>query len=102
MRVRWTQPARRDFLGICDWIDQRNPQAAAAVGRRLLNAADRLAAMPRLGRTGRVEGTRELVVPGLPYVMVYVAEEDDDAAVVILRVIHGAMRWPPDENAGQP
>ena len=102
MRVRWTQPARRDFLGVCDWIDQRNPQAAAAIERRLLDAADRLATMPRLGREGRVEETGELVVPRLPYVIVYAVEEGVDAAVVILRVIHGAMNWPPDENAEQP
>lgn len=51
--------------------------------------------MPLLGRAGRVSGTRELVVPGLPYVVVYLLEGDDlDGVVAILRIIHGAMRWP--------
>ncbi|HYD70919.1 type II toxin-antitoxin system RelE/ParE family toxin [Azospirillum sp.] len=95
MRVRWTGPARRDFLGICDWIDARNPQAAERVGRRILDVADRLAALPGMGRTGRVEGTREFAVPGLPYVIVYA--NDDGESVVILRVLHGAMRWPPEK-----
>lgn len=93
-RVRWTQPARRDFLNICDWIDERNPAAAEKVGWRLLDAVDRLAERPFQGRVGRVEGTRELVFPGLPYVMIYLIEGED--AVAIVRIIHGAMRWPPE------
>jgi len=42
---------------------------------------------------GRVAGTRELVVVGTPYIVVYRIEP---AAVVILRVLHGAQRWPSD------
>ena len=41
---------------------------------------------------GRVDqGTRELVVPGLPYIVVYRVGSD---AVEILRVYHTAMNWP--------
>jgi len=50
-----------------------------------------LAEHPGLGRPGRVEDTRELVVTGLPYVVPNVHERD---AVTVLRVLHGAMKWP--------
>jgi toxin ParE1/3/4 len=46
---------------------------------------------PGLGRPARVEGTRELVLSGLPYVVPYIHQGD---TVVILRVLHGAMKWP--------
>jgi toxin ParE1/3/4 len=42
--------------------------------------------------SGRVRGTRQLIVVGTPYVVVYRIEP---ASVVILRVLHGAQRWPP-------
>ena len=47
--------------------------------------------MPYRGRHGRVENTRELVVPRLPYVIVYRAAEE---RLLILNVVHGAQRWP--------
>jgi len=50
-----------------------------------------LADHPGIGRPGRVDGTRELVIPGLPYVIAYLHRGD---TVTVLRVLHGAMRWP--------
>jgi toxin ParE1/3/4 len=47
--------------------------------------------MPNSGRLGRVPNTRELVVTGSPYFLPYrIAGE----AIHILRVLHGAGRWP--------
>lgn len=53
-------------------------------------AVARLADHPQSGRPGRALGTRELVVPGTPYIVAYRVEQ---AAVVILRLLHGAQRW---------
>ena len=50
-----------------------------------------LAQHPALGRPGRVEGTRELVVPDTPYLVPYRVRGH---AVEILRVFHGARKWP--------
>ncbi len=47
---------------------------------------------PRAGRTGKVPGTRELVVSGTPYMLLY---RIADGVVQILGVIHGARDWPP-------
>lgn len=101
-RVRWTTPAHEDFLGIVAWIAANNPAAAAKVGRRILAAVERLAKMPYRGRPGRAVDTRELVIPGLPYVVVYTVEPEVSLArpqtVAILRVLHGAMQWPPTHD----
>lgn len=95
MTILWTQPASDDFLGIIAWIAAGNPAAATRVGQRILDAVQQLDDFPLRGRPGRSPGTRELVISRLPYVVVYSAEAADPPAVVILRVLHGAMRWPP-------
>jgi toxin ParE1/3/4 len=101
MRVRWTDPAQTDFLEILGYIARDNPAAAERVGRRLLSAIDALAAQPRLGRPGRVAGTRELVIARLPYVAIYRMVEAAHVAtsqVEVLRVLHGARRWPANDG----
>jgi addiction module RelE/StbE family toxin len=95
MTIRWTQPAHDDFTGIVAWISANNPAAAARVGRRILDAIERLDEFPTRGRPGRSPGTRELVISGLPYLAVYSVDSADPRTVVILRVLHGAMLWPP-------
>ena len=42
-RLRWAEPASRDFLGIVEWIKARNPPAAAKVGRHILDSVEGLA-----------------------------------------------------------
>ena len=105
-RIRWTAPANDDFLGIVRWIKAHNPDAAARVGRRILDAAENLDAHPYLGKPGRSPDTRELVVTKYPYLIVYTVEHDavaaeEPQAAVILRVLHGVMLWPSadDETA---
>jgi len=50
-----------------------------------------LADQPGIGRPGRVPDTREWVMPHTPYIIAYRVE---DETVVILRVLHGARKWP--------
>ncbi len=102
-RLRWAEPASADFLGIVEWLKARNPAAAARVGRRILDDVEQLANFPYLGRPGRAPDTRELVVSRFPYIIVYSVEHDDAVSeqpqsVVILRVLHDAMQWPPQDG----
>jgi toxin ParE1/3/4 len=46
---------------------------------------------PHRGRPGKKENTRELVLSPLPYIVVYRIAGD---AVNILRILHGAQKWP--------
>ena len=52
-----------------------------------------LANQPGIGRPGRLSGTRELVISGLPYILPYT---EIDGTIFILRVIHTSMAWPKD------
>ena len=78
-------------MDIVDYIDIERPNAALAVLERVQRRVALLAGQPKLGRPGRVAGTRELVVNRTPYLVAYRVNED---AVVILSVVHGARRWP--------
>ena len=92
MTVRWTRSASDDLDGIVRWIAADRPGAAARVADGIASLAAALPDHPRRGRAGRVPGTREAAIAGLPYLLVY--EADEDGAVTILRVLHGARRWP--------
>ncbi len=91
MRIVWTAAARRDVNAIWDFLANENPTAAEMVDSRILSSVAGLEEHPLRGRPGRVAGTRELVIPGLPYIVVYEASE---TRVAIVRVIHAARRWP--------
>jgi addiction module RelE/StbE family toxin len=90
MEVLWLEGAITDLEEIYAYIAARNPSVAPRVAETLLDSAARLAAHPRLGRSGRIDGTRELVVPRLPFVIVYRVLEQN---VEVLRVIHGRRDW---------
>lgn len=83
--------ALRDLDDIYDYTAQGSVPAARRNETRIRAAAQRLGRFPESGRAGRIDGTRELVVPGLPYIVIYRIE---DAGVLVLSVRHGARDWP--------
>jgi len=48
---------------------------------------------PEAGRSGRRRGTRELVISGTPFILIYRVRARP-ARVEILRVLHGKQKWP--------
>lgn len=94
MRLRWTRLAERDLDGISDYIEADNPAAAARVVLEIIDQVESLLPEhPAIGRPGRVAGTRELVVRGLPYIVPYRVR---DSTLELLRVLHTSRRWPSD------
>ena len=91
MRIEWTRPAIRDIREAADFIASDNPGAAARMAERVTEAVEWLPDQPNIGRPGRVPGTRELVVSGTPFLVVYRVR---GAAVQILRLLHHARKWP--------
>jgi addiction module RelE/StbE family toxin len=90
-RINWTEPAARALESIQDYIARDNRHAAWEVAQRIRHAVDQLENHPQLGRAGRVRGTLELVIPGLPYIVPYRIKGKD---VEILSVFHAARKWP--------
>lgn len=62
MRLFWTPEALDDRRAIYEYIEADNPLAAVRLDELFSDKARHLIAHPRLGRVGRVSGTRELVV----------------------------------------
>jgi addiction module RelE/StbE family toxin len=91
MNVAWARRAKSDLRKLVAYIAEDSIQGAELVATRILEAAKSLAKMPRIGRTGRIPGTRERVVGRAPYILVY---KIASGRVRILRVYHGAQEWP--------
>jgi plasmid stabilization system protein ParE len=95
----WSSPLRSKLREIKptaieaqDFIARDNLSAAAAVARRIWDAATKLCDNPNIGRKGHVSGTREWVVTETPYLMVYRVKND---ALELLRVWHGRVTGKP-------
>ncbi len=96
-RVIWSRAAAADFDGVIDYLNQKNPAAARRVAAQLFAATRALGAFPT-GRPGRVSGTYEKVLRGLPYIVAYSIDHGTTPAeIIILRIIHGARHWPEDD-----
>ncbi len=93
-RVVWSKHAHDDFRGIVGTIAQDDPAAARNVAVRIDRTIQTLAATPT-GRQGRVSGTYEKVVRGMPYIVAYALGDEPKGheTVTILRVIHGPRDW---------
>ncbi len=88
--LRWLALARSDLLAIVDYISDDNPDAAQRLKDDIERKVTKLLNSPKLGRPGRIKGTREWVV-WANYIIVY---QEDDFFVQILRVLHAAQQWP--------
>jgi addiction module RelE/StbE family toxin len=88
--VHWTRRALRNLHDIGTYIALDDPAASERVVARIVEQVARLSTFPQAGRVGRVAGTRELVISSTPYIAIYRIAAD----VEILRIRHGAQRWP--------
>ena len=95
MTVIWADAAIADLIALHVYISNDNPAAAEAMIRRIVDLVERQPPhMPESGRPGRVTKTRELVISGSPFFVPYQIVGD---TIAILRVIHGARRWPDND-----
>jgi addiction module RelE/StbE family toxin len=91
MILRFSEPAIQSLISIRDYIAKDSPASAARVAAVIVEAALRLKQFPQSGRLGRLEDTRELVVPGLPYILPYRVVDD---TILILSALHTSRKWP--------
>jgi len=89
MRLRWDRRATTDIKAIYAYIAARNPKAAKCVVERIEKSISRLLFMPMSGRPGVKKGTRLLIVPSVPYIVVHRVQAE---TVDILAVLHAARR----------
>ena len=91
MNVIWSAASVRHLQETVDYLQGESSTGAISTRRRILDTVQRIGQMPYSGRIGRVEGTREAVVPRSPYIVAY---QISAQTVEILGIWHGARQWP--------
>lgn len=91
MQLRWTEEAAADLERIAGYLLAHAPERAAGLLRTLYDAPGSLLTFPKRGRPGKKEGTRELVMSPLPYIVVCTVRGD---VIFVVRILHGAQQWP--------
>lgn len=91
MRIEWLREAGQDLIEIRRYIAEDHPGAAVQVAKRILDTITYLRDHSGIGRAGRIPGTRELVIPGLPYIVPYRVKGE---AIEILGILHTSQEWP--------
>ena len=92
MNILWSPEAIEDLNSLRAYIVQDNPSAARGVVLHIMDSVEQLLPNnPQIGCPGRIPGTRELVIPKTPFIVPYRLQRN---VIQILRVYHGARRWP--------
>jgi toxin ParE1/3/4 len=92
MQVSWTEQAIADLQSLRSYIERDKPQAAKKFVLRIISIVETdLVLQPGMGRPGRKTGTKELIITGSPYFIAYRIKGN---RLEIIRVLHGAMKWP--------
>ena len=94
MHVRFQDTAEADLDAIKQYIEPESPKGLLRVLTAIFTVAEQLESFPFMGREGDVAGTREITIPRTPFRLIYTL--DDPHFIDIIRVLHGARRYPPD------
>jgi len=95
VQLKWTDLADTDLEKIEAHIAQENsPIVAIGVVVNIIDSTHLiLPDHPRAGRQGRLKNTRELVIDGVPFIVIY-RENISTNCIEVLRVLHDAQQWP--------
>lgn len=89
LQIEWSKGAERNLDSIEAYIAQDNPTAAAKTVLKIVRrTATQLSKHPSSGKPGRVNGTRELIFPEIPYIVIYTIQQE---TIFIVRVFHTAQ-----------
>jgi toxin ParE1/3/4 len=92
MNIGWSREGLDELASLRAYLAEDDPAAARRIVLHIIQSVERsLPDNPQIGRAGRVPGTRELVIARTPYIVPYRFQR---ATIQILRVYHGARRWP--------
>jgi toxin ParE1/3/4 len=96
VELKWTDLADADLDHVEAYISQENSVVVAIdIVLKIIDSIEMiLPNHPDAGRLGRVKNTRELVISGVPFIVIYRIEKGLQR-VEILRVLHDAQQWPP-------
>ena len=89
MKIIWLPTALDDLLVLADYIALSNPGTALKISQTIRQSVKKLTLFPQIGRQGSLKDTKELVIPNLPYIVVYTVTTE----IVVLAVFHTSRKW---------
>lgn len=90
MMLVWLPRAREQRRAAIEYIAQDNPAAALDQLDEIEKQTDTLLLHPEIGRTGRKQGTRELVISHTHFVVVYRSKAK---RIEVMRLLHTSQVW---------
>lgn len=90
MKILWLASVENDLIALCDYIAEDKPSTGLRIFGVMRQSVEKLKLFPLIGREGRVEKTRELVIPNLPFIIVYFVTKD----IKTIAVLHTSIKWP--------
>lgn len=93
MQIKWLNKALQNLNDEAEYIAKDDPEAARLIVKRIVYAINLLSGNPAMGHSGRIHGTRELVVPDTRYIVPYRVKPRLQH-IEILRVFHSSRRLP--------
>lgn len=90
MNIKWTSGANRNLTQIAEYIARDNRQAALEIVLTILKKVALLSNNPAMGKPGRLFDTRELIIVGTPFIIIYRVKSEQ---IEILRVLHSSRQW---------
>lgn len=91
MKIKWVRLALKDIQSIADFISIDSTAVSKKIIQLIYSRVQILANQPYIGRSGRVNDTRELVIDGTPFIVPYRIKNNE---VEILRIMHASRKWP--------
>lgn len=95
-RVKWKETALNDLVNIIDYLEQFSSTAGTRLLRKIVTATENLPQFPLAHRSGRIKGTREIIVHS-NYVVIY---RVNNQQAEILRILHARQKYPPSGEEG--
>ena len=91
MRVNWTKSAINDLEIEANYLSKISPSIEDSFLKHVESSIDLIKEYPELGRIGRVNQTRELILKKFQYILVYLVES---SYIDIIRLLHTSRKWP--------
>lgn len=91
MKLVLSEAFREELREEFHYLRKKNPAAARVVRDRIIAGIQRLKNYPESGRAWRLPGSRELVIPGLPYIVIYMVSAE---AVIVASLLHSSREVP--------
>lgn len=88
---KWTKQAVEDLNSAYDHLSTESPHLIPMTIEVILSSIKQIKMFPESGRPGRVDGTRELVITTIPFIVVYRKKSE---TLEILSILHQLRKWP--------